>query len=40
MKFDTFTSKKSYGHVAFNRTKEGTIRAIIFFIAALVIFNL
>jgi hypothetical protein len=24
MKFDTFTSKKSYGHVAFNRTARNT----------------
>jgi len=39
MKFDTFTSTKGYGHVAFNRAKEGTARAVIFFIAALIIFN-
>jgi len=37
MKFDTFTSEKGYGHVAFNRAKEGTIRAAIFFIAAIII---
>ena len=37
MKFDTFTSTKGYGHVAFNRAKEGTTRAAIFFIIALII---
>jgi len=36
---DVFTSRKNYGHVAFNRAKEGTTRAAIFFIAALIIFN-
>ena len=36
---DVFTSSKNYGHVAFNRAKEGTARAVIFFIAALIIFN-
>ena len=37
MKFDTFTSTKGYGHAAFNRAMEGTIRAAIFFIVALII---
>ena len=37
MKFDTFTSTKGYGHVAFNRAKEGTVRAAIFFIVAILI---
>jgi len=37
MKFDTFTSTKGYGHAAFNRAKEGTTRAAIFFIVALII---
>jgi hypothetical protein len=37
MKFDTFTSTKGYGHVAYNRAKEGTIRAAIFFIVAFII---
>ena len=34
---DVFTSHKNYGHVAFNRAKEGTIRAAIFFIIAIII---
>jgi len=37
MKFDTFTSTKGYGHVAFNRAKESTARAAIFFILAIII---
>jgi len=34
---DVFTSSKNYGHVAFNRAKEGTTRAAIFFIVAIII---
>ena len=34
---DVFTSQKNYGHVAFNRAKEGTTRAAIFFIVAIII---
>jgi len=34
---DVFTSRKNYGHVAFNRAKEGTARAAIFFILAIII---
>ena len=34
---DVFTSRKNYGHVAFNRAKESTVRAAIFFILAIII---
>ena len=37
MKFDTFTSTKGYGHVAYNRAKEGSARAAVFFIIAIII---
>ena len=33
---DVFTSSKNYGHVAFNRAKEGTTRAVIFFILMII----
>jgi len=34
---DVFTSSKNYGHVAYNRAKEGTTRAALFFIIAIII---
>ena len=37
MNFDTFTSTKGYGHAAYNRAKEGTVRAASFFIAVFII---
>lgn len=37
---DVFTSSKNYGHVAYNRAMEGTVRAVSFFVAALIIVNL
>ena len=34
---DVFTTRKNYGHVAYNRAKEGTTRAALFFIIAIII---
>jgi len=40
MKFDTFTSKKSYGHVAYNRTARNTQMFALFIAISIAIFGL
>ena len=39
MKFDTFTSKKSYGHVAYNRTARSTQMFFTFLIICIAIYG-
>jgi len=40
MKFDTFTSKKSYGHVAYNRTARSTQMFFTFLVICIAIVGL